>query len=285
MRRFLKRRINRFLPDRLRSSIKRRFNAKFAEPVGVNVTVEREGDALRCTIADVCSFLAPLSCQAGLANFTDSPEGRAEFANIARAAQTGGALFDIGAHSGLISAIFCAANSMNKAFSFEPSPILTERLFSIRELNQFGERMRVEQIGIGESSKTVKMILDPAGGFIQPEHFDHTMWATPQAISVRMESIADTASRLAVIPQFIKIDIESYEFEAIKGATQFLSRHKPEIFLEVHLNYLEQRSLSAKALIGMLRQCGYDLYTLAGARLKASDVYDSPLPTVHVVAR
>ena len=285
MRRFLKRHINRFLPGRIRNSIKRWFSAKFVESIDVKVTAEREGDAMRCTIEDVCSFLAPLSAQAGLANFTDSSEGLAELTNVARAAQTGGVLFDIGAHSGLISAVFCAVNSANMAFSFEPSPVLAERLFSVRELNQFGERMRIEQLGIGESSTTVDMVLDPAGGFIQPERFDHTMWAAPQTISVPLESIPDAALRLGVIPRFIKIDIESYEFEAIKGATAFLSRHKPEIFLEVHLNFLEQRNLSPKALIGMLRQCGYDLFTLGGARLKASEIYDTPLPTVHVVAR
>ena len=285
MRRFLKRRLNSFLPDRLRSSIKRRFKAKFAETLDINVTVKRDGDVMRCTIANVSSFLAPLSCEAALANFTDSREGRAELANVARAAQAGGALFDIGAHSGVISAVFCAANSANRAFSFEPSPVLAERLFSVRDLNQFGERMCIEQVGIGESNQTVEMILDPVGGFIQSKRFDHTMWAQPEAISIPMETIEDAACRIGVVPRFVKIDIESYEFEAIKGATAFLSRYKPEIFLEVHLNFLEQRNLSPKTLIDMLLQCGYDLFTFGGARLKARDVYDSPLPTVHVVAR
>ena len=43
----------------------------------------------------------------------------------------------------------------------------------------------------------------------------------------------------------------------IKGSIEFLARHKPTIFLELHLNYLEERNLSAKLLIGTLIKCGY----------------------------
>ena len=285
MKRVLKRTFNRFLPDALRDLIKRSLTAKSAPSVDINLVVEEVEPALRCTVDQSWSFLAPSVCRTSLANFTDSSEGRVEVQNIARAARRGGILFDVGAHSGLVSAMFCAANSNNRAFSFEPSPILAKRILSVRELNRFGDRMSIEQVGIGETSDTLEMMLDPAGGFIQPLHFDHTMWAAPQKISVQMESIPDAALRLGVTPQFIKIDIEGYEFEAIKGATDFLARYKPEVFLEVHLNYLEERNRSAKALTGMLRQCGYNLYSLSGVPLKERDVYDSLLPIVHVVAR
>lgn len=285
MKRFLKKRLNRFLPEALRASVKRRLNAKFAEPVSTTFSVEELESALKCSIDNRWSFLVPLICKNDLANLTDVAEGRAEFHSLAQAAGTGGILFDIGAHSGLISAMFCAAQARNRAFAFEPSPVLAERLVAICELNQFGDRMRIEPIGIGEETKTMTMILDPAGGFIQSQHFEHTMWAAPQAVQVRMETIKEAAARLNVIPQFVKIDIEGFEFEAIKGSIEFLARHKPTIFLELHLNYLEQRSLSAKRLVDMLRQCGYVLHTSAGMRLKPSDVYDSPLPIVHVVAR
>ena len=288
MKRFLKRRLNRFLPNAVRASFKRRLGAKFAEPVSTKFVVEEISAALKCRIDSPeasWSFLAPVGCKNDLANLTDTPEGRAEFQSLARAAKTGGVLFDIGAHSGLISAMFCAAQSQNKAFAFEPSPVLAERLIAIRELNQFGDHMRIEQIGIGEETKAIEMILDPAGGFIQSQHFEHTMWAAPQSVQVQIETIHSAASRLNAIPQFVKIDIEGYEFEAIKGSIEFLAHHKPAIFLELHLNYFEQRNLSPKLLIDMLLECGYGFHTSTGTRLKPAEVYDSPLPIVHVVAQ
>jgi FkbM family methyltransferase len=285
MKRFLKTHLNRFLPDAVRSSIKRRMSAKFVAPVRSRICVEERPACLNCKVDDNISFLAPGNCKHDLAYFTDTVEGQVEFDGIARAARSGGVLFDIGAHSGLVSALFCAANPRNRVFSFEPSPLLANRLVEIRDLNQFGERMGIEQCGIGEKSATVEMAFDPVGGHVQTQNFDHSMWSAPQLINVKIESIADAATRLNVIPQFLKIDIEGYEFEAIKGSLEFIRRHRPTIFLEVHLNYLEARQLSAKSLIEMLLRAGYHFYTSGGAMLKASDVYDSPLSIVRMIAR
>ena len=285
MKRFLKTHFNRFLPDAMRSLIKKRLAARFVAPVTSQVSVEETPIALKCRIGNDLSFLAPSNCNYDLAYFIETAEGRAEIDGIARAARTGGVLFDIGAHSGLISALFCAANPQSIAFAFEPSPLLAERLFAIRDLNQLGERMRIEQCGIGEKTAIIEMAFDPVGGHVQTQRFEHSMWAAPQPIKVKIESISDAAARLNVVPQFIKIDIEGYEFEAIKGSLKFLARHKPTIFLEVHLNYLEQRQLSAKSLVGMFLSAGYAFYTSGDASLKPSAIYDSPLPIVRVIAR
>lgn len=285
MNRFLKKHFNRFLPDAVRTSFKRRLAAKFNPPIEANLVLEETESCLRCIIDDSWFFLAPIACKDDLVHFTTTTDGRGEFFSLARAARSGGVLFDIGAHSGLISALFCAGHPESKVFSFEPSPILFERLRAIRELNQFGQRMRIEQSGIGEASATMEMLLDPAGGFIQAQRFDHTMWSSPEVIEIPIERIPDAASRLHAIPQFIKLDIESYEYEAIKGAQEFLREHKPTIFLELHLNYLDQRHLSARALVEILEQCGYRFYASSGSQLKARELYDSPLQNIHVIAR
>jgi FkbM family methyltransferase len=285
MRRFFKTYLNRFLPSSVRSSIKRRMSARFVAPVASKIRVEERPACLNCKIDHDISFLAPANCQHDLAYFTHTVEGRVEFDGIARAARSGGALFDIGAHSGLISALFCAANAQNRVYSFEPSPLLAHRLVEIRDLNQFDERMFIEQSGIGEKRATVQMAFDPVGGHVQTQRFDYSMWSAPEPIDVKIESIADAAARLNVIPQFLKIDIEGYEFEAIRGSLDFISRYRPVIFLEVHLNYLDARQLSAKSLVRMLVNAGYNFLTSGGAKLKPSDVYDSPLSIVRIVAR
>ena len=40
------------------------------------------------------------------------------------------------------------------------------------------------------------------------------------------------------------------------GAAGFFSRHKPTVFLELHLNYLEERKLSSRAVLETLARCG-----------------------------
>ncbi len=285
MKRFLKTHLKRFVPSGVRNSVKRRMAAKFVAPVASQINIEHVPGALRCVINSDISFLAPPDCVHELNYFAETDEGRSEFEGIARASKSGGVLFDIGAHSGLVSALFCAANPRNKVVSFEPSPLSCQRLIAIRDLNQFGHRMRIEQSGIGETSAVVKMEFDPVGGYVQTQRFDHSMWAAPEPIDVKIESIPDAANRLNLVPEFLKIDIEGYEFEAIKGSLEFIARLKPVIFLEVHLNYLEARQLSAKSLIKMLIDSGYEFYASSGAKLKPSDVFDSPLPIVRIIAR
>jgi hypothetical protein len=129
------------------------------------------------------------------------------------------------------------------------------------------------------------MLIDPASGYVQAQRFKHSMWATPRRIEVSVETIPDASDRLGVIPDLIKLDIEGYEYEAICGAQTFLSKHKPVLLLELHLNYLDERNLSAKELVSMLTSCGYSFFTHAGTALRPREIYDSPLSDVHILAR
>lgn len=286
MKRSTIRKLGRLLPESVRQRAKRHFVGQSIDAVNNRIDLEESPSAVVCRIDGAISFSAPIACQNDLQHYAGSLEGRAEFVSLSQtAADEGGVLFDIGAHCGLISALWCAAKPGNRAFSFEPSPLLAQRVAEIRDLNQFGDRMNVNQVGIGESSGTAGMLMDPVGGFVQSRHFDHTMWSTPQAIEIAIESIETASARLEVVPDFIKIDIEGYEYEAIRGSAAFLSQHRPGIFLELHLNYLEERNLSPKSVIELLEQCGYSFFTYGGAELKPAEIYSTPLGIAHVVAR
>jgi FkbM family methyltransferase len=285
MRRFFKRllhnRVPRWVAHRIRDRIEERLNAG---PV-MEITFAPADQALRCQVADKYAFFTPLDCQRELDYHTHTQEGRAELSGIAEGALRGGTFFDIGAHAGLISALFCAARPDNVVHSFEPSPMSQKRLAAMRDLNEFGARMRIEPFAIGREKAKLEMLVDPGGGYVQVQHFEHSMWDAPQKIVVEVESIPDAAARLGVIPHFIKLDIESYEYEAIEGARDFLAQHRPELFIELHLNYLEERKLSPRTLVTTLADCGYHFFTYGGTALKPRELYDSPLQGIRFVAR
>jgi FkbM family methyltransferase len=285
MRRLLKRLLHKLVPrwvaHRIRDRIENRLNAG---PV-MEVKLEQVAPSIRCSVDGRYTFLTPLDCQRELDFHTHTQEGRAELSGIAESALRGGTFFDIGAHAGLISALFCAAHPGNKVFSFEPSPISQKRLEVMRDLNAFGDRMSIQPVAIGREKATMEMLIDPGGGYVQVQHFEHSMWDAPQKIQVPIESIPDAAARLGVIPNFIKLDIESFEYEAIAGARSFLAQHKPELFIELHLNYLEERKLAPRTLVTMLVDCGYQFFTYGGMSLKPRELYDSPLQGIRFVAR
>ncbi|MEY2427187.1 MAG: hypothetical protein QOJ40_72, partial [Verrucomicrobiota bacterium] len=109
MRRFLKQRMKRFVPSAIRRTLKQRFEQQFNGAARTDLVVEKFDGALRCTVDHSWSFLVPAAWENDLCYLTDTSEGRGEIYNIAEAARRGGILFDVGAHSGLISALFCAA--------------------------------------------------------------------------------------------------------------------------------------------------------------------------------
>ncbi len=281
MKRQLKQLARSIVPGPLLQRIKAMYVRKTQGEDFPAMRLEEKGDAIRCTLEGLQPFVVPGDCKSDLVLFTETHEGRSEVAGIARLARRGGVLFDVGAHTGLMSAVFCAAHPENRTICFEPSPMLQGRLEAMRALGHLETRMQIEPIAIGEKPSTLTMLVDPVGGFVQSQRFEHSMWAEPQEIQVRVESIADCVKRLGVSPDFIKIDIEGFEYEAVKGSLEYLAARKPVLLFELHLNYLEQRQLSARTLVEMLAGCGYSFFEYSGRPVRAKDLYDSPMASVR----
>ena len=286
MRQLLKHYARRLLPGSLLGHLKDRSERRFVTAAPRHAcTLEEGADTIRCRFDDGRSFLGARDCHGELHYFTDSPRGRTEFSALVEAATGARVAFDIGAHAGMISALFCAANPRLQVHAFEPSPLLCRRLENTVALNGFADRLSIQPVGIGAEAGTVEMLIDPAGGFVQTQRFDHTMWAQPEAIQVRLETVAQAAGRLGVVPDLVKLDIEGFEYEAIQGSRDFLRQHRPTILLELHLNYLAERRRSARALVGTLTDAGYKATTYSGRPLRPAQVYASPLSTVHLLLR
>ena len=115
MQRLLKRLLHNLVPrwvaHRIRDRIEQQLNAG---PV-IPITVQRIANSLRAQVGEHYAFFTPIGCQMELDFHTNTQEGRAELSGIAAAALRGGTLFDIGAHAGMISALFCAARARSLA--------------------------------------------------------------------------------------------------------------------------------------------------------------------------
>lgn len=62
----------------------------------------------------------------------------------------------------------------------------------------------------------------------------------------------DDAAKQFFVPDFVKMDIEGVEADALAGATELLSTRKPSLMIEVHGEAVEERC------VGILREHGYD---------------------------
>jgi len=76
--------------------------------------------------------------------------------------------------------------------------------------------------------------------------------------SGRLGTLDDYAMSHNIWPDFVKMDIEGFELDALRGARQVLSR-RPVLHISIHSEYLAERGQSSSEVLGLLYSFGYTL--------------------------
>lgn len=207
----------------------------------------------------------------------EAVEELSAFAHMARAHDL---LFDVGAHTGAFSLIFCASGPRKRAVAYEPSNALANVAIGLAELNEVADRLTVCPVAIGGRSGELPAFLGPTG-FV---HVGISMGAIP-AVWVKTVTLDDECDRLGQFPGLVKIDVEGYEYEVLCGARRLLNIARPVLFLELHLDILEQRGTSPEDLCTLLANHGYRLYDLVGRAVPFVSVMRTIKGIMRVIAQ
>lgn len=128
--------------------------------------------------------------------------------------QEGDVFFDVGANAGAYSVL--AASLGCKVYAFEPVPKTFERLSANIHLN---EAMRIEamQTAVGEFPGRLSITTDlgPGNHLVLESDPNHN------SIAVDVLTLSDLVTQVGA-PSFIKIDVEGFELEVIRGAGDLL---------------------------------------------------------------
>lgn len=127
---------------------------------------------------------------------------------------------DIGAHVGTF-AILCALHGCKKVYAFEPSPKLFAQLKRNIELNGLGGKIIPINKAVGENEGFIPVVDDGKMVCIGK----NTEGA--DAKNVEMTSLDSFFGNGKERVDFIKMDIEGYEENALKGAKEVIRMHKP----------------------------------------------------------
>ncbi len=177
-------------------------------------------------------------------------------AEVKRIITPGMKILEVGANIGYYALLETRlAGPTGHLYAMEPSPFnfnLLERNLKLNGLNNYD----LYETAAGAEKGTAKFLLSGRSNlstFIERE--DLTGEEVDVAVTTLDEFLADKQV------DFIRMDVEGYEGEILKGVTAVLSKAvKPRFFfIEVHSDLLQRKGSSTKEIIDFLGTFGYEV--------------------------
>jgi FkbM family methyltransferase len=162
-------------------------------------------------------------------------------------------IVDVGAQSGLYS-LYAKYLPECKFLAFEPFEETYSYLLDNLQLNQI---YNVKAYNYACGSKNETKVLHV------PDHLGlNTLGDTPKRfdkwrdVSIEVIKLDDILSNETSF-DYLKCDTEGWEYNVLKGAEESIRRYKPELFLEVNGENLEQCHVKTDELLDFIRSLGY----------------------------
>ena len=170
--------------------------------------------------------------------------------------------FDIGANIGETTMNFARLAPKGKVFSFEPVPFLFQRLKTNLELNNFPS---VFLNNLAVSDKEEELFFEkPVDNNSAGISLNKEKSNTSQVVHSTTIDLFVSANNIDKI-DFMKIDVEGFEYFVINGGLNTLKKFKPVLFIEIDNKNLSKNNSSEKELLSQLKNdLGYSLYRIEG---------------------
>jgi len=184
----------------------------------------------------------------------------AEIEFVRRFLKPGMMVLDVGAHHGLYTLLASKlVGPTGKVIAFEPSPRERIRLFKHLKFNR-ARNVRVESCALGETNGMADLFLsddvnDWCNSLREPAG------AALKAVQVDVKRLDEIISQQQLNKiDFVKMDIEGGELNALKGAKHMLAtrEHRPVILIEVQDKRSEAWGHRGANVIRMLEEAGYE---------------------------
>ena len=167
-------------------------------------------------------------------------------------------VLDVGAYTGVFSLIASRKDGSLRCVAFEPNPVSYGKLVENIDINNAAHRVKTINVGLGERAGHISLVvpaLRTGSSAVQLKtsmiNRDTQEWL--EIRDIKIDTIDSVLSAESNSVDAIKIDVEGYELNVLKGATERLKSDKPIILLEC-LSFLELEEISK-----FLETFGYSL--------------------------
>ncbi len=147
-----------------------------------------------------------------------------------------------------------------RVYAFEPQPDCCEVLGHTISLNNWEDRLIVHQIALGSESTEMSLYLAGSGSTLDDNFNDNQ---SNKAIIVNVDTLdSQIAFHGCSQVDFIKIDVEGYELQVLKGAEKTIQEFTPVIFIEIadRIRGREYVNHNYRETLQWLQDRGYRIY-------------------------
>lgn len=166
--------------------------------------------------------------------------------------------FDIGTNKGEYA--YYAEKLMNpkNIYLFEPEKKLN------KQLNAIFNDCQVNNLALSDSKGTHQFKIPVINGVIDnclsSLEVDTKEDNETEAIiyGVKTDTIDNFTKEKNIIPDLIKIDVEGHELSVLKGAENFISKHKPTLIIEIEQRH--HKNINIESVFESFKVKGYQCY-------------------------
>ena len=198
---------------------------------------------------------------------------------IARIVKRGDVCLDVGANIGSVTLDLARrVGRQGKVHSFEPNPIVVERLREHIVRNALDQIVQIHPTALSNVSgetqiRTPKRCADNQGTSSLVNRSDKTLSITRKVPTTTLDEFVreNDISRI----NFIKLDIQGAEPLLLQGGQRTLSRFSPTLIMEVSPDDLSSLGMKSCDLLQLVDSLDYKIYELKargfGKRIHASE--------------
>jgi len=188
---------------------------------------------------------------------------------------------DIGANIGIYTLMAVCSNPDIQVLSFEPNPEIASKLEKNLSINQLlgSSTARVICSALGDSKDTEGTLFVPSftgsgGASLKNLHPEEE---SAKEIQIPISTIDRQTSDLHFV-DLIKIDIEGYEFFAIRGGIETIRHYKPTIFIELLRKWMKPFGTNPQQVVEFLAIEGYECFAIGANQLfKISEINEETI--------
>lgn len=192
----------------------------------------------------------------------------------------GDSSLDIGGNIGLQSIrMSLSVGNTGKVYAFEPLNYLQEKFRKNMALNK-ADNVTLLPFALSDTESESEFRINENAWNQGTFSLHNSQGITKQTVSIK---IADDLPEIKELHSLalIKIDVEGFEYQVLRGLSNTLQKHKPRIIFEYDSNYWAATGQSIANCSGFLQSMGYKLYqiTPVGCELitAISDITDGNL--------